>query len=125
MSISDEVWSEIDEDFIMDQSDLSTSLFETEAEDLVSQSGADETIHTPASDSRLNDLPEKRTNDLPEGAEKTMYNPVSDRRSDDLPEKRTSDLPEGAEETIHNPTPDSRSDELPEKRTNDLSEGVI
>ncbi len=94
MSISNEkVWSEIDEDFIMDQSDLSISLLETEAEDLVSQSGADETIHTPAPDSRLNDLPEKRTNDLPEDDEKTIHNPLSYSRSDDLPEKRTNDFP--------------------------------
>ncbi len=54
MSISDdEVWSEIDEDFIMDHSDVCTSLLKTEAEDLLSQSGADETIHTPAPNNNI------------------------------------------------------------------------
>ncbi len=45
MSIgNEEVCSEIGEYFIMDQRDLSTSLHETEAEDLVSQRGAHETM---------------------------------------------------------------------------------
>ncbi len=68
--------SEIDEDFIMDQSDLSTSLLEIEAEDLVFHSDADATIHTPIPDSRSDDLPEKRTNDLPVSAEETIHNPA-------------------------------------------------